>query len=54
MDYQIEPHELNKLLIILEKLNINPDIIRALCKVEDISCLNKVQYNFLLYILCLK
>ncbi len=54
MDCLIEPHELEKLLKILNTLNIDSDIIRYLCKVDNLGELNKIQYNYLLYILCLK
>ena len=54
MDCRIEERELEKLLKILNILNIDSDIIRYLCNVDNLCNLNKVQYNYLLYILCFK
>lgn len=54
MDCRIEPHELDKLFRVLNTLNICPDIIKHLCKVNDLTELNKVQYKYLLYIICSK
>ena len=54
MDYKIEERELEKLMRILASLNIDIDVIKWLCKVDKLSELNKIQYNYLLYILCLK
>lgn len=54
MNCRIEPQELDKLYRVLNNLNIDSDIIRYLCQVNSLCELNKVQYNYLLYILCLK
>lgn len=51
---KIEEHELIKLLDILRSLNIDENIIKTLCCVNRLLDLNKAQYNYLLYILCLK
>ena len=54
MEEKITEEEIIKLLRILFNLNISEDVIKKLCKVEKLGDLNKVQYNYLLYILCLK
>lgn len=51
---KIEENELIKLLDILRSLNIDEKVIKALCHVNRLLDLSKVQYNYLLYILCLK
>lgn len=51
---KITQEELNKLLKIIEELGITENIIEKLCKVENLNELDKIQYNYLLYILCLK
>jgi len=54
MEETISYDELTKLLKILWNLNISENVIERLCKVDNLNKLNKVQYNYLLYILCLK
>lgn len=54
MEEKITEEELIKLLRILFNLNIDENVLKHLCKVEKLSDLNKLQYNYLLYILCLK
>ena len=54
MEEIITQEELNKLTKIIEQENISKKIIEKICKVDNLSKLNKLQYNYLLYILCLK
>ncbi len=51
---RIGPHEIEKLFRVLNTLNICPDIIKHLCKVKDLTELSKVQYDYLIYIICSK
>ena len=53
MNY-IGEKELIKLLDILREKGISIDIITTLCKVNHLLDINMKQYNYLLYILCLK
>lgn len=47
----IEEDELIKLLDLLRKKNISINVIKCLCKVNQLLDLNKKQYNYLLYLL---
>lgn len=47
----IEEDELIKLLDLLRKKNISINVIKGLCKVNQLLDLNKKQYNYLLYLL---